>query len=227
MTIQKVLIFDSGTLINLSMNGLLYILPELKKTSPVRFVITEQVKYEVVDRPIGVPRFELGALRINDLITENILELPEAFEVSSSEISSRTQKLMDIANHAVQAHGKFVKIVSDAEISCLALSSILSEQKIENLIAIDERTTRLLAEKPKNLQKLMSKKLHFNVSLDLKDFHHFKDFVFIRSTELAYVAHKKGVLHVRGPRALEAALYATKYKGSSVSFDEINVLRKM
>jgi hypothetical protein len=227
MTSQKTLIFDSGTLINLSMNGLLYIIPELKKISSVRFAITEQVKYEVVDRPIGVPRFELGALRIQDLITDGVLEMPKDFQVSNEEIKSLTEKYMKIANHSVQARHKFVKIVSDAEISCLALSSILTKQKVQNIIAVDERTTRLLAEKPENLQKLMSKKLHYNVSLDLKDFQNFKGFKFIRSTELAYVAHKLGILNVKGPRALEAALFATKYKGSSVSFDEINALKKL
>jgi len=224
---KKALILDSGTLINLSMNGLLYLIEELKKITSIKFLITEQVKYEVVDRPSGIPRFELGALRIKEMINSGVLEMPQALNIQKESINLSTEELIAIANHTVEARGKFVHIVSDAEMSCLALSSILTEKGIENMIAIDERTTRILAEKPENLQKLMSSRLHFNVSLKKNNFNEFKNFRFIRSTELVYVAHKKNVLKLKDPKALEAVLYATKYKGSSVSFDEINVLKKL
>ena len=149
--IIKALILDSGTLINLSMNGLLYILEELKKKSNVRFLVTEQVKYEIIDHPIAIPRFELGALEIRALIDNKTIELPEVLSVTESEIKSKTNYLMHLANQTINAKGKWIKIVSDAEMSCLALSSILIERGIENIIAIDERTTRILAEKPQNL----------------------------------------------------------------------------
>lgn len=224
---MKAIVLDSGTLINLSMNGLLYILEDLKKNSDVKFAITSQVKYEVVDRPINVPRFELGALRVKNLIEINILELPSSLGISEQEVNSLTSQLKNVANSSIIAHGKQMAIVSDAEMSCLALSSILTEKGIENLIAIDERTTRLLAEKPENLEKMMSEKFHVRVELKRNNFEIFSKFRFIRSTELVYVAFKKGLLRVNGPKALEAALYATKYKGSSVSFEEIDELKKL
>ncbi|MFH1802779.1 MAG: hypothetical protein ABH864_05030 [archaeon] len=224
---MKILVLDSGTLINLSMNGLLYILPELKKLTGVRLAITSDVKYETVDRPAGVPRFELGALRIKELISSGTLEMPEAFSISNESVKLETKALMDIANNTVEARGKFIRIVSDAEMSCLALSKQLTEKGIENIIGVDERTTRILSEKPENLQKLMSKRLHFNVTLEKNNFTQFRNFRFIRSTELVYVAYKKGVLKLKDPKALEAGLFATKFKGSSVSFDEINVLKKL
>ncbi len=223
----KVLILDSGALINLSMNGLLYVLEELGKVSNVRFAITPAVKYETVDRPSNIPRFELGALRIKQMINEEILELPLVFGVANEIINQKTQELKEMANKCVEAKGRFISIVSDAEMSCLALSSILSGKGIENLIAIDERTTRVLSEKPENLRAMMSKKLHFNVRLNEGNLKFFEDFSFIRSTELVYVAHKKGVLKLKDPKALEAVLFATKYKGSSVSFEEIDVLKKL
>jgi hypothetical protein len=224
---MKTLILDSGTLINLSMNGLLYILPGLKEKTGVKFAITQDVRYETVDRPVGVPRFELGALRIKQMIGSGVLEMPSDFGVSDESVRLMTKSLMDVANHTVKARGKFIKIVSDAEMSCLALSKRLTEKGMKNIIAVDERTTRILAEKPENLQKIMSKKVHFNVSLEKNNFAQFKEFKFIRSTELVYVAHKKGVLNLKDPKALEAVLFATKFKGSSVSFDEINVLKKL
>jgi len=121
----------------------------------------------------------------------------------------------------------WIKIVSDAEISCLALSTFLTNNKIENMIAVDERTTRILSEKPQDLEETMSRKLHQKVSLEPKNFKAFKQFKFMRSTELVYIAHKLGILRVKGPKALEAALFATKFKGSSVSYDEIKVLKKL
>ena len=78
---MKTLIFDSGPLINLSMNGFLYILEELKKSFNGKFLITEQVKYETLDRPLKIQIFELGALRIQDLLQKKVLELPSSLNI--------------------------------------------------------------------------------------------------------------------------------------------------
>ena len=134
---------------------------------------------------------------------------------------------MTIANATVSARNRWVNIVSNGEISCLALSKELTNEKIDNLIAIDERTTRILAEKPENLERIMSSRLHQMIRLKHDNFKFFQNFKFIRSTELVYVACKKGIIKIRDPRALEAALYATKFHGSSVSFEEIDVLKKL
>jgi hypothetical protein len=224
---MKILIFDSGTLINLSMTGLLYVLEELKKSSQVRFAITLPVKYEVVDRPIGIPRFELGALRVQNLIDAQVLELPEAFGIKEEKIKALTKDLVQAANSCIRIKGSWVSIVSEGEISCLALAKELEAQGHETMIAIDERTTRILAEKPENLEEIMSKKLHAHVKVDRKNLKVFEDFRFIRSTEIVFVAYKKNLLQVQGKKALEAALYATKYNGSSVSFEEIESMKKI
>ena len=225
---MKVLVFDSGPLINLSMNGLLYLLEEFKKSFPnIKFIITKQVKYEVLDRPIKVQRFELGALRIKRLLDNKTLELPESLKISSREIDKRTKHLLDEANKLINVKYHPIEIVSDGEISCLALSQILTEKGVENLIGVDERTTRILAEDPKNLEDVISRKLHKKVKLATKNFDHFKDFKFIRSTELVYVAVKKGISKVKDPKALEAMIYATKFKGAAISWDEIKTLKKL
>ncbi len=227
---MKALIFDSGPLINLSMNGFLYILEELKGSFKGKFLITEQVKYETLDRPLKIQRFELGALRIQDLLQKKVLELPQSLGISNSEISKKTSELKNIANNLLENNGKGIEIVSDAEISCLALSSILKEKEIETLIAIDERTTRLLSENPKELEETISKKTHFPVRLskkNLSQLSEFSDFKFIRSPELIYIAYKKNLLHIKDPKALEASLYAVKFKGSSISWDEIRTLKKL
>jgi hypothetical protein len=225
---MKVLVFDSGPLINLSMNGLLYLLEDFKKEFPeIKFIITNQVKYEVLDRPIKVQRFELGALRIQRLLNNKTLELPESLNISSKEIDKRTKPLLDEANKLINLKYHPIEIVSEGEISCLALSQILTEKDIENIIGIDERTTRTLAEDPKNLEDVISRKLHKKVKLANKDFNPFKQFKFIRSTELVYVAVKKGIAKIKDPKALEAMIYATKFKGASISWDEIKTLKKL
>ncbi|PIN92752.1 hypothetical protein COU54_05830 [Candidatus Pacearchaeota archaeon CG10_big_fil_rev_8_21_14_0_10_31_24] len=225
--IEKVVLFDSGPLINLSSNGLLYIIERLKSQFSGKFIIPHSVKHEVVDRPLGVKRFELGALRVQNLIEKKILELPESLNLKEEEIKNKTREFMEKANHAVMIRGKWVNIVSEAEMACLAISSILSKQNIKSIIAIDERTTRILSEKPESLELLMSKKLHQNIKLQSPDLEIFKGFQFIRSPELVYVAYKKGLLNLKGKKVLEAALYATKFKGSAVSFEEIEQLRKL
>ena len=224
---MKALIFDSGTLINLSINGLLPMLESLKEKFDGKFLITRAVKYEVIDRPIGVMRFELGAMRIQKLLNTNVLEMPSSLGLSEERIDLETKDLIDLANHYVQVRGKWVPIVSEGEISCLALSDELTKMGIENIIAIDERTTRILCESPASLEKLMSDKLHQKVSAVAEDLSIFSRYKFIRSSEIVYVAFKKGLINLEGKKALEALLYATKFGGSAISFDEINVLKNL
>lgn len=224
---MKVLILDSGPLINLSMNGLLYIFEELKRMSDIRIMITESVKKEVVDRPMTIPRFELGALRVEKMISEKIIEMPEAFGIDTHDLASRTKVILDELNRTIRIDGKNISIVSEAECSCLAASQIFSKKGIENMIGIDERTTRTIFEKPENIVKLMGKKLHRKVYLASSGFRKMGKFRFIRSSEIVYVAHKKDLTHIKGKKALEALIYATKYKGCSISHEEINILKRL
>lgn len=224
---MKVLIFDSGALINLSMNGLLYVLEDLKKKFNGKFIITEPVKYETVDRPLGIERFELGAIEVKNLIDSGVLEMPASLNIDQTELRKLTKEFFDQANHLMQIHGNWTQLVAEAEMSCLALSAILNEKGIENMVAIDERTTRTMCENPAHLERLMSEKLHQPVKLVNPDYEGFSKFRFIRSSELIYVAYKKGIIKLNGNKVLEALLYATKFKGSSISFEEINILKKM
>ena len=224
---MKVLIFDSGPLINLSMNGLLYVIENLKKTFQGKFIISDEVKYEVCERPLKVKRFQLGAMRIKKLIDSEILESPSSIGIRQEIIRKETKRLMELSNNSFNANEKSIKIVSSAEMSCMALSSELNKKGIENIIAIDERTARMLCEKPINIEKIMSKRLHKRVKINENKLDELKNIKLIRSSELIYVAHKKGLTNLKGSDALEALLYGTKFKGSSISFEEINVLKKL
>lgn len=225
---EKVLIFDSGTLISLSMSGLLYVLERLKNESGVRFVITEDVKKEVVDTPIKRKRFELEALRVKSLISQGILELPDKLGIDNKIVNRKGLEVMDMSNSFFTSHKKPVRMIQIGEASCMALSKILFEKNVENIIALDERTTRILIEKPENLRELLERKLHTKIEFRKNSFDYFRDFRVIRSTEILYVAWKKSLLNLKdGNLLLDAILYAVKFKGCAISYDEIEEIKQI
>ena len=65
---NKVIIFDSGALISFSMNGMTDVVEKLKGIFSGKFIITSEVKKEVIDTPIKIRRFELEALKIKHLL---------------------------------------------------------------------------------------------------------------------------------------------------------------
>jgi len=225
--INKAIIFDAGTLITFGMNGLLPELKGLKEIFNGRFLITQQVKDEVIDRPINTKRFELEALKLQKLVNEKVLELPDSLGIKESEIVSRTDKYLEIANDTFEANGNKIKLIDLGETSCLSLSKILTDQNVKNVIAADERTVRLLSEKPENLKNLFQKKLKAKISANSKNYEYFKGFNFIRSAELVYVAYKKGVIKLGGPMVLNALLWAVKFKGCAISGDEIHEIERI
>ncbi|MDP2672190.1 MAG: hypothetical protein Q8O84_00060 [Nanoarchaeota archaeon] len=224
---QKVLIFDSSSLISLSLNGLLEELKKLKKIFNGEFIITKEVKREVIDEPIKMKMYELEALKIQNLIDEGCLNMPDKIGIQDKEITNLMFKLMNLANTMFIGNGNEIQLIQKGETSCLALSKLLNDKKIKNVLVIDERTLRMLVEKPENLKELLEKKLHTNIKLRKGNFQQFKDFKIIRSAELMYVAYKKGLINLKGKEVLDALLYALKFKGCAISFDEIEEIKKI
>lgn len=222
---MKAIIFDASTLITLAMNGLLEEFSKLKKAFNGKFLITEDVRKEVVDKPSSINRFKLEALRLNKLITDKVLEMPEAVGVKADEIYKVTREIMNLANNTFIAERE-IRLVDLGESSCLALSKILTEKKIQNVVAIDERTARMICEKPENLQQLMEEKLHTKLKVRKENYKFFEGFRVIRSAELAYMAYKKGIIGLNDG-ILEALLYAVKYNGCSISENEIREMLRM
>ena len=224
---MKVLIFDAGALISLSMSSLIEELRALKKNFDGKFIITREVKGEVIDRPLNIKKFELEAMRIQQLIDDKVLEMPSAIKVDESLITAKTYEILGVANNIFETRKRPVHLIDLGESSCLALSKILDEKGIDNIIAIDERTTRMLGEKPENLKKLMESKLHMPIFEKKQDYKFFKDFRFVRSTELIYVAYKKGLIRMKNKNILDALLYALKFSGTAISDDEIREMERI
>ncbi len=224
---MKAIIFDASTLISFAMNGLLPEVKALKNIFNGKFLITEQIKKETIDRPITTKRFELEALKVKELLDEKVLELPNSIGIDNSEVSNTTKELLEIANSTFQATNEMIHLVDSGEISCLALSKLLTKKDIKNIIAADERTIRMLCEKPENLKNLFQKRLKTNVNSNPKNYAYFKGFRFVRSSELIYVLYKKGLVKLKGPMVLDALLYAVKFKGCAISRDEINEIKRI
>ena len=221
---MKYLIFDSGPLINFSMNGLLLLLRRLRKSFDGEFLITKEVKKEIIDTPLNIKRFELGALELKELFEDNVIKHADINEEQVNELRRKREELMNTANSIFQANGKSIHILDKGECAALALAVILKKPSV---IVIDERTTRMLCENPENLRKLFEKKFHIPVKANRKNYELFKDFKIIRSTELVYIAHKKGLIELKNPLAYEAMLWGVKYKGCSVSYEEINEMKNL
>ncbi len=224
---MKIVILDSSSIISLAMNNLLYLFARMKKSN-VRFVIPEDVRKEVVEKPLQIKKYELEALSIRQLAKEGVLETPQFLGLKDDEITAEKDRFMDIANHTFKAQGEWIRIVSNGEMACLALAGILGKKGIDSVIMVDERTTRMLCEKPENLRKLFESKLHTSVHAEEKNFRFFSGFRIIRSSELCYVAYKKGLVGIAdGKQLIDALLYAVKFKGCAISGREIEQVKKI
>ena len=224
---NKAIIFDSSTLINFTLNGLLPELVELKKNFNGKFLVTKEVIAEVVDTPMKIKRFKLEALKLKRLIDDKVLESPSELGVSDGEVSSRTKEISNIANNTFFGRGNAIQIIHSGEMSCLALSDLLDQKKIKNVLSVDERTTRMLSERPENMYHLLQKKLHTKITFRRENFEYFKKFRFIRSTELIYIAYKKGLVRLKNHDVLDALLWAFKMHGCSISDEEIKEIERM
>jgi hypothetical protein len=225
---MKYLIFDAGPLINFSMNGLLEPLEKLKETFKGEFLITKEVKKEIIDHPLTVKRFELGAIRLEHLYKKGIFRLADINKEEVIELRTLRDNFMQTANSMFQTKKRAVHLLDKGECAALALSTIMKRKTKEDApIVIDERTTRIICENPDNLKRLMEKKLHTTIKADTSKYKMFKGFKIIRSTELAYIIHKKNLFKLKHPKAFEAIVYSLKFKGTSISEKEVQALARM
>ncbi|MBS3099719.1 hypothetical protein J4463_00690 [Candidatus Pacearchaeota archaeon] len=224
---MKAIIFDSGTLITMSMSCSLDLIRKLKKIFPGKFLITKEIEKEIVEIPMKIKKYKLGAMFLKDLITDKILEFPESMGIERSEIEHETKKINLIANNSFFVGNEPVKIIDLGEASAVALSFILNSRKIDNIIAIDERTTRVFCEKPENVKGILEMKTHKQVEFRQKSLSEFKQIKFMRSSELIYVGFKKGLLENNSKEFLDALLYSAKFKGCAVSSEELKEIEHL
>ncbi|MCP3684881.1 MAG: hypothetical protein GY861_19640 [bacterium] len=230
---MKALIFDSGPLISLTMNNLLWLLEPMKKSFGGEFYVTESVKKELVDKPLSTKRFKFEALQIQRYISNGIIKV-----IKNEETKEETVNLLDLANKCIMAKGNFVDIVHYGEIACLAAALKFNA----SAVVIDERTTRKLIESPNKLVKLMGNRLHTDVTVNRANLKKVRDKIkgikVIRSIEIVTVAYEKGLFHQYvveekdvipniKKTLLESLLWGLKLDGCSISDKDIHTLMKI
>lgn len=218
---MKYLIFDAGPLISLSLSGMIDVLEKLKKKN-IEFVITPAVRKESIEKARGVKRYKLNAMRISSLIEKGILKNSSEF-ISDEELYKETEKVKNFAKQILRAKQEKIELIHNGEASCLAFSKLV---KGDCLIVVDERTTRLISESPNELRDLIEKKTHLKITLETKETKFFRDFKFIRSSELIFKAYKKGFLG-NDKDILDAVLYSLKHYGTAISSKEIEEMKEL
>ncbi|HLG25154.1 MAG TPA: hypothetical protein VI564_09555 [Candidatus Nanoarchaeia archaeon] len=221
---MKSLIFDTGPIISLTTNNLLWILEPLKEKFAGKFYITEAVKRELIDGPIYIKRFKFEAIQVQRLIDVGVLEV-----ISANYAKEDTLRLLKLSNSIFRAFNHDMTIVHHAEMSVIAAALEMEA----DAVVIDEKTTRFLIEDPKTVIDILKKSLHTSIAVNESNLKEFNKSVtgtnIIRSVELAALAYEMGFLNdlitkIQNPEKnlLESILWGVKLNGCAVSEDEIN-----
>lgn len=219
---MKALIFDSSSIISLALNNLLFILKPLKQAFKGEFYIPEAIKYELIDRSLQIKKFKLEALMIQKLVDEGVFKIKR-----DKFIKEQSRLLTSVANNTFRTNDGNIEIVHEGEMECLALYLFIPSNK--KAIVIDERTTRMLCESPENLHALLERKHHTKIFASEVNYNFFRKFKIIRSSELAYMAYKLGIIKLpaHSKDAIESIMYALKSKGCAISYNEIEESTKL
>ncbi|MDD5163314.1 MAG: hypothetical protein PHD95_03855 [Candidatus ainarchaeum sp.] len=214
------IVFDASCLISISQTCLAKCLGRLREKLDSEFIVSPAVYREIVSTPLGIKRFELNAVRLKGLVEQKSLVVTE-LDANAREFLA---KISFLANNSFFVKGKPVKIMHSGELEALALMKQLDAEAL----AIDERTTRILIENPAALHSSMEERQLANVEENKANLREFQGLFsgcnILRSSELIALAFETGAVEgelEKSRLALEAALYAAKFSGCSVSIEEI------
>lgn len=218
-------VLDSSSLITFSDNCLIKILKHLSEKEGIEFIIPQSVYIESVETPLKIKRFELNAIRIRDAVEEGFIKVVK----TSQNTSALLARMERITHDLCSCQGKPIRLVHAGEAETLALIREINA----GILAIDERTTRMLIEEPQNIMRFLEKRHQCKVVVDAKALEEFRGefggIRIVRSVELVALAYADGAfqMEIHGSKqALEAALYAAKFAGCAVSFNEIEAYVK-
>ncbi len=221
---MKTIVFDSGPIITLTLNNITWLLDSLDQVFEGKFIIPEDVKKELIDKPLSTKKFKFEALQIIQLIRQGSISVYN----NNKQIEKLSEELLYLANNSFFAKEKALNIMHKGEIGAVALALHVNAEAI----VIDERTTRTLIEKPLKLVKILSRKLHTRVSVNEKNLKQLQGRIrklrVLRSAEIVAIAYELGMLDEYLPTMsnakktlLEALFWGVKLNGCSISNEEI------
>lgn len=230
---KKIIVFDTGPIISLTINNLLWILDRLKEKFNGEFYITPAVYDELINKPLSTRKYKLEALQVLPYITKGTIKV-----YTNLAVIELAKQIEELANHAFEIDKNWVQIVHKGEIEAVATAISLQA----DAISIDERTTRHLIEKPEKIAQHMENTIHKKVLINWKNVEKLKEIIgelkVVRSVELITISYElglfdnyllsaktKAVPNVKRA-VLEGALWGVKLNGCSVKEEEIeDILR--
>lgn len=216
---KESIVCDSSALISLAAVGHLPVLAFMRGFFCGEFIISGEVKRECVDEPLKAKSHTLTALRLQLALNDGVIAVE-----SPRGLSRRADDVLWVANNMFYAGGRPLTVMHRGEAESVALALELG---VPNLL-IDERTTRMLMEKPELLRQHFGLELGREVLLNEKYAQRFRRMTegleAFRSSELLILAYERGYFARFGQQerhALEASLYSVKFAGCSIGFSEI------
>ncbi|VVB73871.1 Uncharacterised protein [uncultured archaeon] len=213
---------DSSSLIALTDAGLLGALMSVKQRMKGDLLVTQEVINESINRPIKIPEYSFSAVRLKRALDGG------AFGVIG--FSDNTfDKILASANNMFYTSRPF-HLVNHGEAEMLAAAV---DNGLQTLL-MDERTTRALIESPMELKNHLEGEFRIRINVNQDMFGEFQELTnglqVIRSAEVIALANEKGYFKKYkdlADKAYEAALYAVKFNGCSIGFDEIKEFARL
>lgn len=205
---------DTGPIISLSGTCLLGVLGFL----PFQVVVPPSVVDELVTFPLRTKQHKFSAVRIRELLAKGTIRTLAL----SREARKLAREIERLANHVFLYHGRPLRIIHRGEIDALALA-----ETTDRVLVVDERTTRELVEDPEAVRERLERRVMGRIAVDKEYLDELVsmigDILIVRSVELVALAADYGYFseYQSEMDALEAALYALKHAGCSVSEEEI------
>ncbi|HDQ59843.1 MAG TPA: hypothetical protein ENN30_01470 [Candidatus Woesearchaeota archaeon] len=222
------IVVDSSTLISCALNCLLWVFDEFKEKG-VKFVVPTEVEREVLTKGLSTKKFRFEAVRVAHHFINNTIS------IGKEDIEQDTQELLSYANSSFYIKNNPIKILEKADAQVAALSIKTNA----DAILTDETTLRLLVENPNAIKKTLERRMHSEVKVDKRKLYSFQkkmgNIPVIRSVELLAIAledpimfeptfRRSAEIDISKRDVISGILYALKFSGCSVSFEEINDL---
>ena len=112
---MRTIIFDTGSIISLTLNNLTWVLDPLKKQYGGKFLVCNEAKKELIDNPLRMKRYEFEAMQTASYFRSNVLEM-----VYNEEIRKKAELLLKLANNCYTIKGSPITIVQRADMEGLA-----------------------------------------------------------------------------------------------------------
>jgi len=218
-------VVDSSTIISCAANCILWMFDELKAKG-FKFIVPKGVEGEIISSGLKTLKYKYEAIRVMHHFVN------KTFVKYDKDLRQKAGELLKYANSSFRIKNQYLKVLQEADAEVAALAKEINA----DFILTDERTLRLFFENPGSLEKLYEHRFHTNVQPDRNNLARLKQLIgdtpVFRSVDLAAYAIDDGIFNLSISNAskydnesrkhvIEGVLYALRFGGCGVSFEEI------